>query len=173
VSDVERVAQTEPNFFGHDGRECGEHRTVGPHRAWCFDCSEWCYPGIDAACKGCELPSLRAALDEANTDKDEAYSKGFEQCRRRAVVAEAELEVANQNLRTLEKTVANLESGLRYEQSVRERVAALCDEAEKRSGVTFSGRPFPAIVGASLIRAALAGEGSEQLPAKPGGDDDA
>ncbi len=33
------------NFLGHEPRECGEHRTVGPHRAWCFDCSEWCYPG--------------------------------------------------------------------------------------------------------------------------------
>jgi len=36
----------EPNFEGHSGRECGEHRTVGPHRAWCHDCSEWCYPSL-------------------------------------------------------------------------------------------------------------------------------
>lgn len=27
------------NFDGHTERECGEHRTVGPHRVWCFDCS--------------------------------------------------------------------------------------------------------------------------------------
>jgi hypothetical protein len=25
------------NFVGHQPRTCGEHRTVGPHRAWCFD----------------------------------------------------------------------------------------------------------------------------------------
>lgn len=47
-------------FEGHEPRECGEHRTVGPHRAWCFDCTEWCYPRPELACKGCELPQLRA-----------------------------------------------------------------------------------------------------------------
>ena len=62
MSDVERIAQPEQYFVGHAERECGEHRTVGSHRAWCFDCSEWCYPRIDAACRGCELPALRAAL---------------------------------------------------------------------------------------------------------------
>lgn len=44
-------------FYGHENRECGEHRTVGSHRAWCFDDGEWCYPGIP--CRGCELPALR------------------------------------------------------------------------------------------------------------------
>ena len=48
-------------------RECGEHRTVGRLRAWCFDCVEWCYPAD--GCKGCagreaqlrrELEALRA-----------------------------------------------------------------------------------------------------------------
>ena len=53
---------TEPNFEGHPGRECGEHRTVGSHRAWCHDCSEWCYPA--SPCKGCELPLLRATIKE-------------------------------------------------------------------------------------------------------------
>ena len=43
------------NFEGHQPRECGDHRTVGPHRAWCYDCTEWCYPDIEAACKGCRL----------------------------------------------------------------------------------------------------------------------
>lgn len=38
------------NFEGHGGH-CGEHRTVGPHRAWCYQCTEWCYP--DGPCKGC------------------------------------------------------------------------------------------------------------------------
>lgn len=47
-------------FEGHDGRECGEHRTTG-QRAWCHGCSEWCYP--DQPCKGCELPQLRAEVE--------------------------------------------------------------------------------------------------------------
>mgnify|MGYP001435484135 CR=1 FL=1 len=49
-------------FEGHDGRECGEHRTTGP-RAWCSNCQEWCYPGI--LCRGCELPLLRARAEQA------------------------------------------------------------------------------------------------------------
>lgn len=35
---------TEGSFYGFQSRDCGEHRTAGSHRAWCFDCSEWCYP---------------------------------------------------------------------------------------------------------------------------------
>lgn len=54
------MAETATHFVGHENRECGEHRTTGP-RAWCFDCSEWCYPAIP--CKGCELPTLRAAVE--------------------------------------------------------------------------------------------------------------
>lgn len=68
-SDVLAVAQYEDSdergrlFVGWEPRECGEHRTVGDYRAWCFDCSEWCYSHeIDAACKGCEIASLRTAL---------------------------------------------------------------------------------------------------------------
>lgn len=41
-------------------RECGEHRELGT-RAWCFDCSEYCYD--DVPCRGCELPPLRAELE--------------------------------------------------------------------------------------------------------------
>lgn len=51
----------EDNFVGHNIRECGEHRTVGPHRAWCFDCGEWCYPA--SPCSGCEAPILTAERD--------------------------------------------------------------------------------------------------------------
>lgn len=40
-------------FEGHQPRGCGEHRTVGS-RAWCFDCSEWCYP--DSGCIRCRYP---------------------------------------------------------------------------------------------------------------------
>ena len=32
----------EPNFEG--ARRHDRHRTTGPHRAWCFDCHDWCYP---------------------------------------------------------------------------------------------------------------------------------
>ena len=62
----------EANFHGHWPRECGEHRTVGEHRAWCYDCTEWCYPRIEAACNGCELPALRARLAEAEAELDGA-----------------------------------------------------------------------------------------------------
>lgn len=60
-------------FVGWQPRECGEHRTVGDYRAWCFQCSEWCYSAtIGMACKGCEIPHLRASAsprppDEAGT----------------------------------------------------------------------------------------------------------
>lgn len=60
ASDRARLMSDDSNFEGHDPRECGEHRTVGPHRAWCYDCREWCYP--DSPCKGCELPQLRAQV---------------------------------------------------------------------------------------------------------------
>lgn len=53
------------HFAGHDGRECGEHRTTG-HRAWCFDDSEWCTQEIP--CRGCELSGLRAALTAARDE---------------------------------------------------------------------------------------------------------
>lgn len=54
------VTDPAPNFEGHPARECGEHRTVGAHRAWCHGCQEWCYPA--GPCKGCELPALRAEV---------------------------------------------------------------------------------------------------------------
>jgi hypothetical protein len=43
----------ESHFAGWSPRDCGDHRTVGPHRAWCFDCGEWCYPHAEMACGGC------------------------------------------------------------------------------------------------------------------------
>ena len=51
-------------FEGWTGRECGEHRTVGPHRAWCYQCTMWCYPDPEMACHGCELPMLREVVDD-------------------------------------------------------------------------------------------------------------
>lgn len=45
-----------PNYEGRENRECNEHRSVGPVRAWCFDCGEWCYnPDFGEGCKGCRL----------------------------------------------------------------------------------------------------------------------
>ena len=51
----------EENWEGFKERECSDHRTVGPHRAWCHDDHEWCYPS--SFCRGCELPALRAERD--------------------------------------------------------------------------------------------------------------
>lgn len=56
----------EPNWEGFEDRECGEHRTVGSRRAWCFEDSEWCYRTIP--CRGCELPILRARIIELEGD---------------------------------------------------------------------------------------------------------
>lgn len=50
-------------FMGHQPRECGEHRTVGPHRAYCLDCCEWCYPDAEMGCKGCRIPILEGRAD--------------------------------------------------------------------------------------------------------------
>lgn len=55
------------DFTGHTERECGEHRTTGP-RAWCHDCTEWCYP--EGPCKGCELPQLRANVAELKAENE-------------------------------------------------------------------------------------------------------
>jgi hypothetical protein len=53
------------NFLGFGGRECDEHRTVGSHRAWCYDCGEWCYP--DGPCVRCASPTgLEFALAVAD-----------------------------------------------------------------------------------------------------------
>lgn len=76
-----------PSFEGHENRECGEHRTTGK-RAWCFECSEWCYDTVP--CKGCELPMLRKVLkeirdyctsvvtgySEINSEYDSGYASG-------------------------------------------------------------------------------------------------
>jgi hypothetical protein len=65
VPDLPEVICDPPSvaFEGHESRECGEHRTVGPHRAWCFECSEWCYPDAEMGCKGCRLGQYASAGD--------------------------------------------------------------------------------------------------------------
>jgi hypothetical protein len=50
---------------GRTPRVCDEHRTTGA-RAWCLECSEWCYP--NAFCKGCEVRRLEAELDALYLD---------------------------------------------------------------------------------------------------------
>lgn len=63
VAQFEQSTEHGPLFVGWSPRECGEHRTVGDYRAWCYDCTEWCYSReIEMACKGCEIASLRALL---------------------------------------------------------------------------------------------------------------
>jgi hypothetical protein len=70
----EESAEHGPLFVGYDMRDCGEHRTVGAHRAWCYDCSEWCYPGEDGsdACRGCALQILAARPSAASVLRDAA-----------------------------------------------------------------------------------------------------
>lgn len=54
-----------PNFEGHPGSDC-EHRTVGPHRAWCFHCNEWCSP--NGPCVRCER--IRFVVLDPDSDDD-------------------------------------------------------------------------------------------------------
>jgi hypothetical protein len=62
------------SFVGHSGRDCGEHRSVGTHRAWCLECNEWCYPE-DGACRGCEQPQLRIELAAKNSEIEQASNR--------------------------------------------------------------------------------------------------
>lgn len=59
----------EGHFIGHDPRVCGEHRTVGNHRAWCLDCQEWCYPS--SPCLRCS-PEVVAMETDAPPPSDPA-----------------------------------------------------------------------------------------------------
>lgn len=60
-SHAEDCPEFGPRFEGHLNRDCGDHRTTG-FRAWCHDCSEWCYPSLP--CARCERPMLIARLLE-------------------------------------------------------------------------------------------------------------
>lgn len=57
---TKEIRTPEGYFVGFEPRDCGDHRTVGPHRAWCYDCSTWCYPR--SPCPGCEVVQLRGQL---------------------------------------------------------------------------------------------------------------
>ena len=65
----EPATDEKPNFEGHQGRDCGEHRTVGPHRAWCLDCTAWCYP--QEGCPGCQVPQLLARISSLEVEREE------------------------------------------------------------------------------------------------------
>lgn len=76
---------TEAFFEGHQPRDCGEHRTLGSVRAWCFDCGEYCYPG--SPCIRCEAPRLRALLAAAEAVVNEWTVRGDHMCGRREMDA--------------------------------------------------------------------------------------
>lgn len=60
-------------YFGHQPRDCGNHRTFGSHRAWCGDCRKWCYP--HSPCAGCQTTHDRvepAASTAAELDPQPA-----------------------------------------------------------------------------------------------------
>ena len=64
--EVSETNEARVDFFqGIEPRECGRHHSTG-HRAWCFDCTEWCY--ADSLCRGCELPGLRARAEAAEAE---------------------------------------------------------------------------------------------------------
>lgn len=48
-------------WMGYEPRECGEHRTTGEQRAWCYDCGEWC--SESGPCVRCEVVALRKAAN--------------------------------------------------------------------------------------------------------------
>ena len=71
-----------PNFEGAHNHD--RHRTVGPHRAWCHNCREWCYP--DGWCACCHeaaghvwMDPLRVsveAITEIIDGANDAYNDG-------------------------------------------------------------------------------------------------
>jgi len=79
------IEESRPLWTGVEPRECGEHRTVGSHRAWCFDCSEWCYSRTpEMHCRGCELPGLRQRLEALEADR-EGWERTAQQEREKAL----------------------------------------------------------------------------------------
>jgi hypothetical protein len=98
------VSDPAPNFEGHEGRECGEHRTVGSHRAWCHDCTEWCYPELP--CRGCKIPQLEAELQKRDKEHFDSLVKAESECLEETEQLSAKLTEAN---KLLEQTIEVLE----------------------------------------------------------------
>ncbi len=70
-----------PNYMGCD---CGgQHRTCGG-RAWCLDCSEWCYAEPDMQCEiavlRMERVRLRSALTKFGNHKTLCAAMWFGDC---------------------------------------------------------------------------------------------
>lgn len=79
----------EPNWEGSPGT-LHEHRTVGPHRAWCYADSAWCYP--DDLCQGCDqvrLPEYLRGLNvgDAIADERERIAQAIETARDNYIVS--------------------------------------------------------------------------------------
>ncbi len=54
------LRDSDGNYLGKVGTTC-EHRSVGDHRAWCFNCAEWCYPNSPCGQPaGCSTIALEA-----------------------------------------------------------------------------------------------------------------
>jgi hypothetical protein len=102
-----------------------------------------------------EILSLRAALDEANTDRAELRTELV----RWQQIAQSHNESADHYAEEI--VYAHVERDRAVAQV--ERVQALCDENEPAPRYAS----FEMTLRVSQVRAALAGEGSEQLPAKP------
>jgi hypothetical protein len=113
--------QAAADFEGHPDRECGEHRTVGAHRAWCYDCSEWCYPST--GCKGCELPALRKQVAELQA-QDERNLAEMAFMGRELEGVRARLNVAAESFVQLQAISDGYKAGLDRE---RAKVAAVLD----------------------------------------------
>jgi len=64
-------------FIGFSMRTCRDHRTTGG-RAWCFDCSEWCYPTMP--CVGCARQWIKdriTDLPEQNATSGRDFGRGY------------------------------------------------------------------------------------------------
>ena len=98
--------EEKPNFEGHQGRDCGEHRTVGSHRAWCFDCTAWCYP--EEGCPGCQVPQLLARISSLEEGRDRlaalvTEAREYEQRKNEGVPPEAKRPTAEPELSTIRR----------------------------------------------------------------------
>ena len=63
-----------PNFEGAHNHD--RHRTVGPHRAWCHNCREWCYP--DGWCACCHESAGHVWLDPSQVSEEAIYQTIFD-----------------------------------------------------------------------------------------------